>query len=47
MEVVMAWLIIVAGLLQVGWTIGLKYTEGFARLWPTLGTVSARRSGQE
>ena len=38
----MAWvLLLVAGLLEVGWAIGLKYTEGFTRLWPTLGTVLA------
>jgi quaternary ammonium compound-resistance protein SugE len=38
----MAWVIlVVAGLFEVGWAIGLKYTEGFTRLWPTLGTVLA------
>ena len=38
----MAWVILfVAGLLEVGWAVGLKYTEGFTRLWPTVGTVSA------
>ncbi|MFG6430228.1 quaternary ammonium compound efflux SMR transporter SugE [Roseateles sp. LYH14W] len=38
----MAWLLlVVAGLLEVGWAIGLKYTEGFTRLWPTVGTVGA------
>ena len=36
------WLIlIVAGLFEIGWAIGLKYTEGFTRLWPTVWTVSA------
>lgn len=36
----MAWVIlIIAGLFEVGWAIGLKYTEGFTRLWPTVGTV--------
>jgi quaternary ammonium compound-resistance protein SugE len=36
----MNWIIlIVAGLFEVGWAIGLKYTEGFTRLWPTIGTV--------
>lgn len=35
----MAWLIlIVAGAFEVGWAVGLKYTEGFTRLWPSLGT---------
>jgi quaternary ammonium compound-resistance protein SugE len=38
----MSWTILVlAGLLEIGWAIGLKYTEGFTRLWPTLGTVAA------
>jgi quaternary ammonium compound-resistance protein SugE len=38
----MAWVIlVVAGLFEVGWAIGLKYTEGFTRLWPTVGTVLA------
>jgi len=38
----MPWLILVlAGLFEVGWAIGLKYTEGFTRLWPTVGTVLA------
>ncbi|MCC7048752.1 MAG: multidrug efflux SMR transporter [Alphaproteobacteria bacterium] len=33
----MAWLsLIVAGILEVGWAVGLKYTEGFTRLKPTL-----------
>jgi len=38
----MAWIILViAGLFEVGWAIGLKYTEGFTRLWPTVWTVAA------
>ena len=38
----MAWVILgIAGLFEVGWAIGLKYTEGFTRLWPTVGTVLA------
>lgn len=38
----MPWIILVlAGLLEVGWAIGLKYTEGFTRLWPSLGTIAA------
>ena len=38
----MAWLtLVVAGLFEVGWAIGLKYTDGFTRLWPTVGTVAA------
>jgi quaternary ammonium compound-resistance protein SugE len=36
----MAWVIlVVAGLFEIGWAIGLKYTEGFTRTWPTIGTV--------
>lgn len=36
----MAWIILVlAGLLEVGWAIGLKYTEGFTRAGPTVITV--------
>jgi quaternary ammonium compound-resistance protein SugE len=38
----MAWSILVlAGLCEVGWAIGLKYTEGFTRLWPTVWTAVA------
>ena|SRR5688572_3572936 len=38
----MAWvLLIIAGLLEVGWAIGLKYTEGFTRLWPSVCTIAA------
>ncbi len=38
----MAWAILfVAGLLEVGWAVGLKYTEGFTRLWPSLLTACA------
>lgn len=38
----MNWLILIAaGLFEIGWAIGLKYTEGFTRTWPTLGTALA------
>jgi quaternary ammonium compound-resistance protein SugE len=38
----MAWLyLFLAGLFEVGWAIGLKYTEGFSRLFPSLLTVAA------
>lgn len=38
----MAWLVLLlAGLFEIGWAVGLKYTEGFTRLWPTLWTVGA------
>jgi len=34
-------LLLVAGLLEVGWAIGLKYTEGFTRFWPSAATLAA------
>ena len=38
----MAWIIlVVAGLFEVGWAVGLKYSEGFTRLWPSVGTGAA------
>lgn len=38
----MAWvLLFVAGLLEIGWAIGLKYTEGFTRLTPSVLTIGA------
>jgi quaternary ammonium compound-resistance protein SugE len=38
----MNWIVLfVAGLFEIGWAIGLKYTDGFTRLWPTVGTVAA------
>ena len=38
----MAWIyIFVAGLFEVAWAIGLKKSDGFTRLWPTLWTVAA------
>jgi quaternary ammonium compound-resistance protein SugE len=38
----MAWvLLVIAGLLEVGWAIGLKYTDGFTRLWPSVFTTIA------
>jgi len=38
----MAWiLLLIAGLLEVGWAIGLKYTEGFTRPWPSVLTLAA------
>lgn len=36
----MSWsILVIAGLFEIGWAIGLKYTEGFTRLWPTVGTA--------
>ncbi|MEA2963433.1 MAG: quaternary ammonium compound-resistance protein SugE [Alphaproteobacteria bacterium] len=38
----MAWIYLtVAGLLEIGWAIGLKYTDGFTRLLPSLWTVAS------
>lgn len=38
----MPWVyLFVAGLLEVGWAIGLKYTQGFTRLWPSVLTIAA------
>ena len=38
----MAWVILViAGLFEIGWAVGLKYTAGFTRLWPTVATAAA------
>ena len=35
----MAWLLLaVAGLFEIGWAVGLKYTDGFTRLWPSVWT---------
>ena len=36
----MSWILLfVAGLFEIGWAIGLKYTHGFTRLWPSVGTA--------
>jgi quaternary ammonium compound-resistance protein SugE len=38
----MAWTVLtIAGLFEIGWAIGLKYTDGFTRVWPTVWTVLA------
>lgn len=37
-----AWLLLLlAGLCEIGWAVGLKYTEGFTRLWPSVATIAA------
>lgn len=39
---VMNWTILfIAGLFEIGWAVGLKYTHGFTRLLPSIGTVAA------
>lgn len=36
----MAWIcLFIAGLFEIGWAVGLKYTEGFSRLWPSVWTL--------
>lgn len=35
------WILFIAGLLEVGWAVGLKYTVGFTRLWPSVFTIVA------
>ncbi len=38
----MSWIVLIAaGLLEIGWAVGLKYSDGFRALWPTLGTAGA------
>lgn len=38
----MAWIyLLIAGLLEIIWAVGLKYTEGFSRLWPSVWTIAA------
>jgi quaternary ammonium compound-resistance protein SugE len=38
----MAWIyLLVAGIFEIGFAIGLKYSEGFTRLWPTLGMAAS------
>lgn len=38
----MAWLyLLAAGVLEIAWAVGLKSTQGFTRLWPSLGTIAA------
>ena len=38
----MSWLVLfIAGLCEVGWAIGLKFSAGFTRFWPAVGTVIA------
>ena len=38
----MNWFILViVGLFEIGWAVGLKYTEGFMRFWPSVWTVGA------
>lgn len=33
------WYLFIAGLAEVGWAVGLKFTEGFTRLWPSIWTA--------
>jgi quaternary ammonium compound-resistance protein SugE len=37
----MSWIyLFIAGLFEIGWAVGLKYTEGFTRLWPSVITIA-------
>jgi len=37
-----AWIaLVLAGLLEVAWALGIKYSDGFTRLWPTLAMMAA------
>ena len=37
----MAWIyLFIAGLFEIGWAIGLKYTDGFNKLWPSVFTIA-------
>lgn len=37
----MAWVyLFIAGIFEIGWAVGLKYTDGFTRPWPTIATVA-------
>lgn len=39
---IMAWVVLfIAGLFEVGWAVGLKFTDGFTRLWPSVATAVA------
>lgn len=36
----MPWIwLLIAGVLEIAWAVGLKYTDGFSKLWPSVGTV--------
>ena len=38
----MNWIaLVIAGLFEVGWAVGLKYTDGFTRVWPSVATIVA------
>ncbi len=37
-----AWIsLLLAGICEIGWAVGLKYTEGFTRFWPSVGTAAS------
>lgn len=39
---IVAWtLLVLAGLFEIAWAVGLKYSEGFTRLWPSVATIAA------
>jgi len=37
----MAWInLFIAGIFEIGWAVGLKYTNGFTKLWPSIITIT-------
>jgi quaternary ammonium compound-resistance protein SugE len=41
-DLTMAWLsLVIAGIIEIGWAISLKYTEGLTRFWPSVGMLAA------
>ncbi len=41
MSTSVAWIVLfIAGLCEIGWAVGMKYTDGFTRLWPSVWTVA-------
>ncbi len=37
------WLaLLLAGLMEITWAVGLRYIDGYTRLWPSIGTAAAR-----
>ena len=42
METIMPWIYLtIAGILEIGWAIGMKYSHGFTRPWPSAWTIAA------
>lgn len=41
------WIVLCAGLFEVAWAVGLKYSAGFTRPWPSLATLQAQLAAQQ